>query len=281
MYRPMRSLQVGSAVLICGLAPILLSCERIRDLLEEKTASFQTIHGPDSEPPSHDFLRAFVTMPEKVCSGGIVVSASYVLTAAHCPLEDSVTLAATNSSFEVHKKKRCCHPCFKRSNGNLHLSHDLALWRLTSAVPQANRWDLHQVILDPQGAGFATVAVHLGQPWRTMSIGVLPSTDCSKAQKNSVGAEEFCAGTSQSNICDGASGGPFFKVDSASQPTHLAGIVSDDENGPCEGMFDLYTKIDRAWIRGVMAGKNWCGDCRSFSKPACDKFKEERALVTN
>lgn len=215
--------------------------------------------------------------------GGVLISDSWVLTAAHCSLNDDETAAAdpiannyrvmigdANVSGENGKvipiSNIVLHPSFDLEL-NVNGGFDAALWELSEKVNLKDKVFTVDM-LDKTNEALANegvLATAVG--WGTLSSGgpspdilqvvhvpVFNSAQCQAVQPDSTNFEtQICAGVPEGGIdsCQGDSGGPLFVKNSAGDAWQHAGITSYGNGCAFAGEPGVYarTSVLSDWIK--------------------------------
>ncbi|KAL4420680.1 hypothetical protein ABPG75_010336 [Micractinium tetrahymenae] len=252
--------------------------------------SADIFRGSEAPPGVFDWMvnmKAFFQDPstggvsEKHMCGGALIGPDAVLTAAHCVvMEDGSTIPLEAVALEVggqqyrpsalHVHPDYDHAALTAQNADFsdgivdnppQPMHDLAVWRLSSAVPDASQVQLPAADLELLPGTLVEVA-----GWgRTGSDASLPSSDtllyaqlqlAAPFDWNNQGAAGTCPMPSftdtlcavntvtGANACAGDSGGPLIVRDYVSGAATVVGIVS--HGPPCDLIhYGIYTDVRR------------------------------------
>ncbi|XP_059490144.1 brachyurin-like [Neocloeon triangulifer] len=213
-----------------------------------------------------------IMMDQESFCGGALISADYVITAAHCMERNSYILifgAQNRSAFEagrltIETNKFLLHP---KWDSKL-IVNDLALFPLPFSVPFSNF--IKPIRLPRRSLAFAnldnTNVTVCG--WGLTNDGgtassilscaqhkLIVNTECAKLYGvQSFKSSNLCAqGYKDQSTCQGDSGGPVAMTEKDNLPT-LIGVVSYGASASCENGFpDVFTRVSSylSWISNV------------------------------
>ncbi|XP_076334745.1 chymotrypsinogen A-like [Tachypleus tridentatus] len=157
----------------------------------------------------------------KINCGGTLISARYLVTAAHCVREGKDIIPVLNLQGKIYKNetsttlefdKIISHPKFN----SMTLANDIAVLRLKTPLDQQgsiclstsfdeSKQDVTAVVLGwgktEQGKGFSSTL-------RRGEVKIIKWKSCSKTWGGTIGKEVLCAEGTNQGICSGDSGGP-------------------------------------------------------------------------
>ncbi|XP_050696401.1 serine protease nudel-like isoform X2 [Eriocheir sinensis] len=240
---------------------------------EEERGKMRVVGGTESEPFKYPFIVAIFKNGVFSC-GGSIVSASVILTAAHCvgspPHSDPPALYEVqagmfrrNSWSPYEQSRRVAKVTLHPKNNRLE--NDVALFILATPL-QLNRWVRPVCLakhLKPQKDHMCTVA-----GWGTLKEGgktavslrevELPVLSTCMGDTHLGDHEVLCAGhpLGQKDACQGDSGGPLMCIGSE-EGWVQAGVVSFGEGCARAGNAGVYGRITHyhAWIIKSIGGK--------------------------
>jgi hypothetical protein len=198
--------------------------------------------------------------------GGTLISSNWVLTAAHCEIEDNseviigrTNLAATNG--QVRKVKRSWrHVAFRRA---ARFDSDIALVQLSSAVglqaaKLADGAPAQNAVVIVAGWGVTEEGGRTTQLLGSVDLNVEPQDTCEFQYANTIATvtdNMFCASKflpAPKDACQGDSGGGAF-IAPGTRPFAQVGIVSYGKGCATPGFPGVYTKLApfRQWMDEV------------------------------
>ena len=229
--------------------------------------------------------------------GGTLVAAGWVLTAAHCVVNDdgsvepasaidvavgALRLSEVTAEDRIRVAEIVPHPGYTPSA----YGDDVALLRLSrnsgatpmTIIPESDD-SLVAAGRPARIAGWGCDELPVGSPpecpsdgypdqLRQAGIAIQSNATCSVYGADFISSEMICAGFGSPNVCSGDSGGPLTIVGSAGTPV----LVGDTSYGDwhCAGAGDpgVFGRLShyRGWINGVMgtAGRT----AATFTRPA-------------
>uniref|UniRef100_A0A182IJ96 trypsin n=1 Tax=Anopheles atroparvus TaxID=41427 RepID=A0A182IJ96_ANOAO len=229
----------------------------------EQRMSFRIVNGTETTVTAYPYVvsvQKWTPMVKQHICGGTLISASWVLTAAHCT--DKVTpqtvMVRANSSFynsggKLHRVVQVVkHPNFTYVTGD----YDFGLLRLRDRyqravvvrLPIGGRRYPPGERCTAMGWGY-TMGPESRQQLRKVVLPIVPQQVCRKAYENTdeITARMFCAGYAEGlrDSCDGDSGGPLICRNVQ------AGIISWAIGCAQPNKYGVYSNIvaGREWIR--------------------------------
>lgn len=245
---------------------------------EQVTNRTRIIGGDAASPGEIPWQVALVVRStQQVFCGGSILSAQWVITAAHC-IEESkqreffIRVGEHNvnkkedTEQDIAVEKVIMHPRYDPSTSLYN--HDIALVRLLSPILFTNR--VRSICLGP--SSFSETLLQSGKPatisgWgrllfhgRTaeiLQIAEVPYVDrseCKESSSQRITHFMFCAGYKDAikDACQGDSGGPH--ANQYQGTWFLTGIVSWGEECAKKGKYGVYTRVGNyyKWIQYVM-----------------------------
>lgn len=213
--------------------------------------------------------------------GASLVSATWVVTAAHCVdngtgTGDFYVLAGTTDvalgGIRRDPAEIFLHPGYVPGE---HPRNDIALIRLVSPVPGIGIAPIAPLLPDREAAALKVGALARVTGWgavgqgggavrdlRYVDVRVFSNNDCNDpvAYAGAVMPEMVCAGYAEGgkDSCQGDSGGPLTAVDQGQRV--LVGIVSWGEGCARPNRYGVYTRVARfaAWVEGCQKQTTNC-----------------------
>jgi len=215
--------------------------------------------------------------PAGYLCGGSLVDASYVITAAHCVVNDAgapispsqITIVAgeyTRGASEGDEQTRSVsalyvHPSYDADT----FDNDIALLRLASPVTLNARVATIALARDAALGDAGMTALVSG--WGTTSSGgstastlrkvtmpIVSNATCAGSYGSSITANMLCAGLAAGGVdsCQGDSGGPLAVQRNGSW--YLAGVVSWGNECAAPAYYGVYTRVSRfiSWLDGYL-----------------------------
>ncbi|XP_021121959.1 vitamin K-dependent protein C isoform X2 [Heterocephalus glaber] len=272
---------------------VMFPCGRIQKQTQKKRSNFKRdtdqveqedqedqldpriVNGTETRQGESPWQVILLDSKRKLACGGVLIHASWVLTAAHC-MDGSRKLTVRLGEYDLRRRDKgevdlaikeiLIHPNYTRRTTN----NDIALLRL--ARPTILSKTIVPICLPDNGlaereltqAGQETVVTGWGyQSERKgdakrsptfilnfIRIPVAPRNECIQVMKNVVSENMLCAGIlgDPRDACDGDSGGPM--VASFQGTWFLVGLVSWGEGCGLPNNYGIYTKVSRYldWI---------------------------------
>ncbi|XP_032062508.1 granzyme A-like [Aythya fuligula] len=236
----------------------------------------EIIGGDEVKPHSRPFMTLIIRNKTEVTCGGALIKPNWVLTAAHCPLDnskDEVVLGAHSIKRKEKEKqvfkiaKLIRHPCYWPDR----LDHDLMLLqlnrraKLNKAVKPIR---LPTSVDDPKPgtvcrvAGWGQTQNNLRKPSETLrevNVTIISRETCNSAKyygnKPTITDRMICAGSEKGkrDSCRGDSGGPLICKNV------MRGITSFGKKNKCGaiGAPAVYTRLTKEyvqWIKKTIGG---------------------------
>lgn len=238
----------------------------------------EIVGGQEADPGEWPW-QVFLDLNGSYC-GGSILSATWVMTAAHCVDDKSPgdvhVLAGIHDidtpdpgHVEVGVSQIVVHPGWKDTPNN----NDIALLRLATPVPAraggANSLPIVYSTLATSAIGNLTGRMSTVTGWGTRTFGVydpparlyevevpIVSNEACKTSYPSLTDNMLCAGLPQGgkDSCQGDSGGPLVVFENSSSKWVQVGIVSFGKDCALPGFPGVYARVSRYtnWINGYV-----------------------------
>ncbi len=198
--------------------------------------------------------------------GGSVISASWVLTAAHCVADGSANdlfvvtgrtnLADASKGQRIKVSQVIVHPAYENS------THDVALLKLTSvttspaitlatAANEALETAGTRVTVTGWGDQTPTLGLNSTSRLRQVDLNVVSDAECGQTNFGFDDATGVCAAALLKDSCQGDSGGPLFAPTPAG-PVQI-GVVSYGQSCALPKFPGVYSEINNPAIRSFIS----------------------------
>ncbi|KFO27592.1 Vitamin K-dependent protein C [Fukomys damarensis] len=279
---------------------VMFPCGRIQKQTQKKRSNFKRdtdqveqeevddqldpriVNGTETRQGESPWQVILLDSKRKLACGGVLIHASWVLTAAHC-MDGSRKLTVRLGEYDLRRrdkgevdlaiKKIFIHPNYTRRTTN----NDIALLRLEQptvlsktivpiCLPDSGlaERELTQAGQETIVTGWGYQSERKGDAKRSptfilnfIRIPVAPRNECVQVMKNVVSENMLCAGVlgDPRDACDGDSGGPM--VASFQGTWFLVGLVSWGEGCGLPNNYGIYTKVSHYldWIHSHIGNK--------------------------
>ncbi|GJQ80483.1 hypothetical protein Trydic_g12378 [Trypoxylus dichotomus] len=244
------------------LVPFLAVCVSSR-----VSGSLRILGGTIAENAAYPFMVSLRLFPNILLCGGTIVNNRWILTAAHCMINETISMITVVAGTNMLQSDRTyswiqwvvIHPDFIETGIG---PNDIALIRLSSPLRYSGT--IAAVTLDVGGSESTDVTMigwgssRRGGPvsnrLRQYSTQILRQDMCTR-HYNYVTAKQFCTKSKRgSGICDGDSGGPLIDTRTKTQ----LGIASFASIRGCGIAPDVYTRVSSyiTWIQKTINPQN-------------------------
>uniref|UniRef100_A0A9J8CHI1 Si:dkey-78l4.13 n=2 Tax=Cyprinus carpio TaxID=7962 RepID=A0A9J8CHI1_CYPCA len=242
---------------------VLLLVTMLPNLSVPASVQVGIVNGTEAEPHSRPYMVSIQKNKKHIC-GGFLVSAQFVMTAAHCfKYGDKLTVVVgahdyTKGSGHMGVKFYHIHPGYKPT-----LLNDIMLLQLYGEVKKSKnvKWislpnkdkDIKaKVKCSVAGWGKKNNTDKASNKLMEVDVTIIDKKECQKKWKEDYSTSRMLCAGGHGGFCQGDSGGPLVCNNDA------VGVVSFNEKDNCDSPSrpNVYTKISKflKWINAILEG---------------------------